>query len=106
MDECEKLRLDVLARKAKQNERREKKGLAPRHALPKPVKGTSRAKTPPIPESGDIDDSQMTFGEWSSAGWSVKKGSKAVGFDCLGNALFDLTQVQRTNPAWAKWRGK
>lgn len=106
MDECEQLRLDILARKEAQNERREKAGKKPMHALPKPAKGRSRAQIPPIPESGDIDDSQMTFGEWSSAGWSVKKGSKAVGFDPLGNALFDLTQVQKTNKAWANWRKK
>jgi hypothetical protein len=106
MNECEKLRLDVLARKQAQNERREKAGKKPMHALPKPAKGRSRAQIPPIPESGDIDDSQLTFQEWSDAGWSVRKGSKAVAFDCLGNALFDLTQVQKTNPAWAKWRGK
>lgn len=106
MDECEQLRLDILARKARQNERALKAGKPAKHKLPKPVKAPSRAKTPPIPESGDNDDSQLTFDEWSGCGWSVKKGSKAVGFDCLGNALFDRTQVQKFNPAWAQWRSR
>lgn len=103
MDECEQLRLDVLLRKKKQNERRVKAGKKPVHKEKKPKKSAARAGLP-LPESGLVEDSAMSFEDWKVCGYAVKKGSKAIQFGMDGTAWFDMTQVQRINPAWAKWR--
>ncbi len=109
-DELQQLRDDVHARKVRQNERRAAKGAKPMwpELLKAPTKKSAArsGKGLPIPESGLVEDSQMTFGEWTAAGWSVKKGSKAVAFDLIGNPLFDMTQVRRLNPAWQQFRDR
>lgn len=103
-DSPEALRADIEARKLRQNERRAKAGKPPMHK-PKAVKRAPAARAGlPLPESGDIEDSAMSFDEWKSAGYTVKKGSKFHCTDILGVPQFILTQVQRTNPAWEKWR--
>jgi len=113
MDELEQLRQAVYERKLAQNKRREKAGKPPMHknlkppkaALPSTVKTPKTSKTkPPMPESGNIDDSAMSFDEWKEFGFTVRKGSKADIFDMLGKPQFTLNQVQKTNPAWAAWR--
>ena len=104
-DPCEELRRSVLARKLKQNERRAKAGkppMWPELAKPKKKRASlrSRAGKPPAPESGDEEDTAMSFDEWKACGWSVKKGERAHGFDLLGTPQFLRTQVRKTNPSW------
>jgi len=110
MDELQKLRDDVLARKHRQNARRLKAGKPPMwpNLEPAPVKVVKAkfSSLPPAPESGDEDDTAMSFGEWTSAGWSVKKGEKCSGFDILGVPQFLRSQVRRINPAWAAFRSR
>ncbi len=107
-DELQQLRDDVWARMVRQNERRAKAGKKPMHPeligkdAARPGKKTSTKL--PLPESGDIEDSAMSLAEWSSAGYSVMKGSKAHCFDMLGVPQFLMNQVRKTNPAWAAWK--
>lgn len=108
MDELEQLRQSVRNRKLKQNERRAKAGKPPmwpelvREAKKKAK--ASKAKKPPAPESGDEDDTALSFDEWKEAGWAVKKGEKCSTFDINGVPQFTRNQVRRINPAWASYR--
>lgn len=108
MEDWEQLRADVKIRKAQQNARREAKGLAPRHKLhnqaSKPLKGPARAQKPPPPESGDEDDTALSFEEWKACGWCVKKGERSEMTDILGVPQFTRSQVRKDNPAWSQWR--
>lgn len=114
MDELEQHFELMRQRKLKQNQRCIAAGKPLRWPKlqvepPKPGKGASRAGKGasaklPLPESGDVDDSQMSYDEWQACGFTIKKGEKARGFDPLGVAQFDLTQVHRINPAWANYR--
>jgi len=38
-------------------------------------------------------DNALTFQEWSESGFWIKKGSKTIGFDVMGKALFLPSQV-------------
>lgn len=108
MDELEELRQRIEQRKLKQNERRAKAGKPPMHKIRTVRKrGKGFHKTGlPMPESGNIDDSAMSFDEWSAIGYAVKKGEKAHSFDPLAVAQFTLDQVRKINPAWANYRKK
>lgn len=109
MDELEQHFELMRQRKLKQNERCLKAGKPLKwpklqaEAL-KPVKAASRAGKLPLPESGDVEDSAMSFDEWKACGYAVKKGSKAHSFDPLGVAQFLMTDVHRINPSWDKFR--
>lgn len=109
MDELEQLRHDILQRKLKQNERRAKAGRPPMWpALLKPKKVAkkrpARAGKPPPPESGDEEDTTLSFDEWKDAGYSVRKGQKFHCTDINGVPQFLRAQVQKTNSSWAKFR--
>jgi len=109
MDELERHWELVRQTKLKQNERRAKAGKPPMwpglaKKAAKPAKSTSRAQKPPIPESGDNEDSALSFEEWKDAGWSVMKGEKFHHCDINGTPQFLRTQVRKINPAWAKYR--
>ena len=105
MEEWEQLREDIKARKLKQNARRIKAGKPLMHPelVQKPAR-PSKARKPPPPESGDEDDTMLSFDEWKECGWSVKKGEKCAGFDPLGIPQFTRNQVRRLNPAWEQYR--
>lgn len=104
MDELEQLREDIRLRKLAQNARRAKAGKKPMHAIPKAPKASPSAKALPLPDSGKVEDSAMSFEEWKGCGYSVRKGQKADHFDISGQPQFTMLQVQRTNDAWKKWR--
>lgn len=104
-DELQNLRNDYRARLIKQNDRRIAKGQKPKNKiakLPKPTKPPSKGL--PKPESGNIDDSAMSFEEWSEFGYHVKKGEKSEISDALGVPQFTMNQVRKINPAWQSWR--
>ncbi len=114
MDELEQHFELMRQRKLKQNERCRKAGKPlkwPRlqAEASKPVKAASRAGKGasaklPLPESGDVEDSAMSFDEWKSCGYAVKKGEKFHCQDILGVPQFLLTQVRKINPSWEKFR--
>lgn len=106
MDELEQLRQRVLERKRAQNARRAKAGKPPMWpGLDKPKKKRPAAAGKlPAPESGDEEDTALSFEEWAGCGYSVKKGMKAHCFDINGVPQFLRGQVHRINPAWAKYR--
>ena len=117
MDELERHRQDILARKRKQNERRIKAGKPVLHKNLEASEKKARERLAklsgtaprlknglPMPESGDIDDSAMSFEEWKEFGYCVKKGEKAKQFSAAGEGLFTMLQVHKINPAWEKWR--
>ncbi len=73
MDECEQLRLQILLRQRKQNERRAKAGKPLLNKTPKKKKPSTKL---PLPESGLIEDSAMEFDDWVAIGYSEgRKGS-------------------------------
>ena len=105
--ELDAIRASIRARKEAQNTRRAKAGKAPMWpALLKPAAAPkkSRAATPPPAESGDEDDTQLSFDEWKACGWVVKKGEKAAGFSIDGLPQFTRKQVKKINPGWEKWK--
>lgn len=109
MDELEELKAQILARKIKQNERRIKKGLKPKHKIPKKKVAKKLPKkkwpwSPPPPDSGELEDTAMSFQEWKDAGFWIKKGSKSTLTDALGEPQFTADQVRKSNPSWAKYR--
>lgn len=105
-DECEALRIQVQARKDAQNARRAKAGRPPMHK-PKAVKRAPAARAGlPLPESGDVEDSAMSFEEWNACGYTVKKGQKFHCTDICGIPQFILSQVHKINPSWERWRKK
>ena len=106
MNPLEQLRQQILERKIRQNARRAKAGKPPMHPeLLKPKKPkASKATKPPPPESGDEDDTALSFDEWKDSGFSVRKGEKCQSFDVLGIPQFTRLQVQKTNPSWQKFR--
>ena len=69
-------------------------------------KTKSRAQVPPAPESGDEDDTALSFDEWKAAGWCVKKGEKTALFSIEGIPQFTRLQVRKNNPAWDKFRAR
>lgn len=106
MDELEQLRHDILQRKRAQNARRAKAGKPPMWpGLDKPKKKpAARAGKLPAPESGNEDDSALSFDEWKEAGYTIKKGEKSQISDIQGIPQFTRLQVRKTNPAWEKYR--
>jgi hypothetical protein len=109
IDPCQELRDSVLARKLKQNARRAKAGKPPMWpGLEKPKKKRaslrSRAGKLPAPESGDEEDTALSFDEWKACGWAVKKGEKSQLQDIHGMPQFTRSQVRRYNPAWERFR--
>jgi len=108
-DELQRLKDDILARKLGENARRAKAGKKPMHpGLAKKTTGPSakksRSPSLPKPESGNMDDSAMSFEEWKSTGYTVKKGERSQISDVLGIPQFTMNQVHRINPAWAAWK--
>lgn len=59
-----------------------------------------------MPESGDEEDSCLSFQEWKDCGWSVMKGQKANSFDLTGIAQFTRNQVTKINEVqpWRSYR--
>ena len=106
MDECEELRLQILRRKEAQNGRAVKAGKKPKHKLLNEPKRPSRGVMPHPPESGDEDDTALSFDEWKAAGWCVKKGERSECTDVLGVPQFTRLQVRKNNPAWEKYRAR
>lgn len=107
-DDLEQLRIDIRNRKLKQNERRAKKGKPPMHPeLLKPKRTKRPSRSLPMPESGNIDDSAMSFEEWKAAGYIVIKGEKSGMTDIMGVPQFLMNQVRKINSAWSsKFRKK
>ena len=106
IDPLQQLRDDTLARKRKQNERRAKAGKKPMWpGLDKPKKKRAgRAGKLPVPESGDEEDTALSFDEWKACGYTVKKGQKFHCTDISGIPQFLRSQVHRINPAWTQFR--
>jgi hypothetical protein len=71
---------------------------------PKKKRASRRAGKLPAPESGDEDDSALSFDEWKACGYTVKKGQKFHCTDINGVPQFLRAQVHRINPAWAQFR--
>jgi hypothetical protein len=104
MDDLERHWKLVKQTKLKQNARRAKAGKPPMwpsliRAEAKKEKA-SKAKKPPAPESGDEDDTALSFEEWKDSGWSVREGEKAKIFSIEGIPQFTRDQVRKINPAW------
>ena len=104
-DDLQKLRDDYRTRLIKQNDRRVAKGKKPKNKIAKlPAESKPKAAKLPKPESGNIDDSAMSFDEWSNIGYHVKKGERSELSDALGIPQFTMNQVRKINPAWQSWR--
>ncbi len=106
-DPLQQLRDDVLERKRKQNARRAKAGKKPMHPgldKPKKKRASRRAGKLPAPESGDEEDTALSFDEWKACGYTVKKGEKSQLQDIHGVPQFLRSQIHRINPAWEKYR--
>ena len=107
-DECDDLRQSVYQRKLAQNARRAKAGKPPMWPRLKPpgapLKRAARDGTLPAAESGDPEDTALSFDEWVNAGYSVRKGEKFHCHDINGVPQWLASQVRKTNPAWALYR--